>query len=250
MPKESTYLYAVVRAGVGAPEVEGLEGARPVVIEAGGLGVLASPISCGAVRPRRANLAAHQRVVAAAAKGTALPLAFGMIVRSIEEARGMLETHGEALAGELERIDGCVEMGVRVRVDGADPVSFLVEQDTRLRSMRDELVAAGADAPHHLRVAVGEAFAKRLEQERDGAYTGLVSAVNDAAHEVTENAPKADAELANAAFLVSRDELGAFEAAVHAFAASLSDEYAIDLTGPWAPHHFVDLHLEVEPAAA
>ncbi|MEK7385166.1 MAG: GvpL/GvpF family gas vesicle protein, partial [candidate division NC10 bacterium] len=63
--------------------------------------------------------------------------------------------------------------------------------------------------------------------------------------EIKRNKPRTEREAANLACLVGRDGREQFEAAVFEAAKLFDNSYAFDYNGPWAPHNFVDLTLDL-----
>ena len=49
----------------------------------------------------------------------------------------------------------------------------------------------------------------------------------------------------NLACLLDRTSLGEFEAGVLEAAAYFDDNFAFDYNGPWAPHNFVEMEVEI-----
>ncbi|NCC29047.1 MAG: gas vesicle protein GvpFL, partial [Gammaproteobacteria bacterium] len=52
-------------------------------------------------------------------------------------------------------------------------------------------------------------------------------------------------EIMHLACLVDRDAAGRFEQAVLQAARPFDNNYAFDFNGPWAPHNFVEMDIQV-----
>lgn len=107
------FLYGLVRAGHRAPDVHGLEDAQVELSVHGRLGVLWSPVGTGAIRPRRAHVNAHDRVLRAAmASGPVIPLRFGSAVPDEQDAApAVLEgCDADALLERLDALEGQVQV--------------------------------------------------------------------------------------------------------------------------------------------
>jgi hypothetical protein len=63
--------------------------------------------------------------------------------------------------------------------------------------------------------------------------------------EIERNKPRTEREAVNLACLVERDGQERFEAAVFEAAKLFDNSYAFDYNGPWAPHNFVDMTLDL-----
>jgi hypothetical protein len=112
------YAYGVVRPDQPCPGVAGIDGAAVALVDAGGVRVAVSELADGAA-PTPERLARHHRVaMALLASGGLVPLRFGQTFESETSLRTALEGRGEELARKLDELAGCVELGVRVALDG------------------------------------------------------------------------------------------------------------------------------------
>jgi hypothetical protein len=63
--------------------------------------------------------------------------------------------------------------------------------------------------------------------------------------ESKENKPRHEREVMNLAFLIDQDAQRAFEDGVIEAARRFDNHYAFDFNGPWLPHNFVVVNLEL-----
>lgn len=248
MSDERQYLYAIGPADE-APELAGagLDGAPVRVVTRGRLAAYVSSIEGRKVRPVRKHLAAHHSVLRTlAARTTALPMSFGMIAESEDEVSQLLEAKHDELSDRVTRLHGRVEMTVRLKWDVENVFGMFVGLDPDLRAARDRLVASGNDREEQ--IAVGELFSAILEGAREGDWEALHAALEPVCEEIKRNDPRDESEVVSLAALVRREEIGAFEGAVHAAAEAFDDRYLIDLGGPHPPHSFVNVHLSLDAA--
>ncbi|MDX2148865.1 MAG: GvpL/GvpF family gas vesicle protein [Planctomycetota bacterium] len=254
------YVYAVTRALEGErwngdsriPAGLGDRAVAPVL--EGELAVWVSEPAGARIRPERRNLVAHQRVVRALADNLdALPVSFGMVLPSESACAALLRDHSESMLQALDRIEGKLEMSVRVTLASDNAFAFFVEQDPELRHARDRMARGGGSRDELLEV--GKLFERVLERERDRAMILASASLAPATSEIHRHPARNEKELLNLACLVSRDAVAAFDAAVHEAAASFDDRYAFDFSGPWPCHSFTNLRInapeadEVESAA-
>ncbi len=248
MSTSDLYIYAFTDTDA-ATETRGL--ADMQVHTFGGPGVFAvvSDLPAGRLRPQRRHLAAHQRVLTDFAKtATTLPVAFGMAT-SPDELESVLEEHGPAIADQLASVAGCVEITVTLRWDVDDVFAHLVAIDEELRNRRDELVSLGDRAPHDLKVAIGRRVEAVLAGERHAHAQQLRDLLTECARDSADADPTDEASLASVVLLIERDRLDGFDAALKSAASAFGDHYALQVSGPFAPHHFVDLDLGMHAAA-
>jgi hypothetical protein len=129
----------------------GVGGANVEFIAEGSLAAVVSQLGTEKVRPQRANLAAHHRILHdLAEQRPVLPVAFGTITGDEEQLRRVLRRNREALAGLLERLRGKVEMGLKVYWDLPNVFEYFVAIkiklcDIELLSIQIRLVIASVD---------------------------------------------------------------------------------------------------------
>ncbi|XXF79597.1 GvpL/GvpF family gas vesicle protein [Myxococcaceae bacterium GXIMD 01537] len=208
------YVYGIIRAVSGlsfGPIGLGTFPSEVGTVQHGGLAAVVSAGPSGVPDPTRDNLLAHERVNETVMREhTVLPLAFGTVFPSREDVEALLLAGQAAFRAALARVEGRVEMGLKVF----------------------DLSREGA--------------AVRPRTERDAA--SLVEALCPVADEARVSDPIGERMLLNASFLVARERVAAFDARVRSLAAH-SGEWTFRATGPWPPYHFVDIHLGLEPMA-
>lgn len=248
---QGIYIYGIAAAGEVNATGVGIEDAAIAVIEHNGLAAVTSRLDiAGRLRPQRKHLAAHQAVLREAGeRTTVLPMAFGVVADDEAGVRTLLDEHAEALDAELSRVAGCVEMGLTLSWAVENVFEQFVLEHPQLRGLRDELVRLGEAAPHDLRVQAGRMFSHLLERDREIRTQAVVGAIDGICREIDQGEPKSEAIICKLSCLVDRSLLEAFERAVHECASGFDDRFAFDISGPWQPHSFVRLDLELSGAA-
>ena len=252
---EATYLYCLVRAAE-EPDLAGVPAGLPdlapprVLSVDRGLWLIAAsaplPHYSGAEIQRQLSdlswvsdrALAHEAVVEhAGSLGAVLPMKLFTLFASDERAIAHVSEDRERLDTVLDRVDGRVEWGVRIRLD-----------DSRAR---DVLAAESRGAGQ----TSGTAFLlrKKLEQDASRELAGRLRAEMDAvfaelaagASEAVRREPAAPPEtggrlLLDAAFLVPADRSTEFEVIVERCASRLAPRACdVTLTGPWPPYNFI-----------
>jgi hypothetical protein len=169
-----------------------------------------------------------------------VPLRFGAIYRRLDDVTELLDERREALTEALDRVRGCVELGVKAWVD----------RERLQRALEPE--QGPPDEPQ----GAGRAYLRRLQAERDVATrtAALLRDVASAAHErllrvavagvanrpqPRELTQRAEPMLLNGAYLVRSGD-DALQREVCALADELAElGIAFELTGPWPPYNFV-----------
>lgn len=239
-----TYVYAIVRGET--PQEYGKIGLEEADVRRIGdaeLSALVSSIRRGRVRPERRHLSAHNAVLKSAlCEQAILPLTFGMIASSDQSVRRLLSQNRKLLREQLDQVEGKIEMGLRVTWDVPNVFEYFLSRHTELRESRDA-IGDFQRARHSDMVGLGQLFEQIQRQERE-RLTESVSAVLVAHGVQVKAAPsRSEREVMNLSCLVSKPQQAAFEAMVSESASSFDSSYLFDISGPWAPHHFVELSL-------
>ncbi|MCY1043777.1 GvpL/GvpF family gas vesicle protein [Corallococcus sp. bb12-1] len=236
------YLYAIVRAEGGwERDLAGLGTAPVRTVREDDLLALVSDTAGLRVAPTRAHLLTHQRVTDAVLREhTLVPVAFGTVLPSEERVREVLRTAHAPLVRALAMLDGRVELGLKVYCHRDALARQLEEEAPQLARRPSE---PEEDHEQRMELALLERTTRDMDVLRDGLGP-LVAATH-------ESAPLGERMLLNAAFLVDRAAVSAFEARLKTLAAR-TELYAYRFTGPWPGYSFVDVRLGVEasPAAA
>jgi hypothetical protein len=197
------------------------------------------------ILPLRKNLDPHHKVIREVMKTTTiLPMTFGHVARSEAEIARALKRNREAIADQLDRVDGKAEMCLKVKWDVDNLFEYFIEIDPELRELRDRIFGGGVPASQAEKIELGRLFEERRTREREAETDRLLDRFRSLCTDTKVNPPKSDAMIMDLAFLVARDRVAAFEEHVHKLAGSYSAQYVFDYSGPWAPFNFVDLDLK------
>jgi hypothetical protein len=189
----------------------------------------------------RCARAHHQVVSAAAACGPTVPLALATLYRTDERAHRALQQDSERFHTALRRIEGRVELGVKVYAPTAP-------------SRSEPIRTPVGDAKPSL--GAGRAYLERkrgLHQEREQCHSDALRTADTVdtallvlaaagrrlrAHDQRSRGAQGarGAQVLNATYLVEADRIDEFGETVR----SLRDRTgaSIELTGPWAPYSF------------
>jgi len=246
--RQPLYVYAITTPDhPGASGLTGLLDQPTELVCKEGIAAVVSPLTTKRLRPDRASIAAHQRVLRSLMEQrTVLPLSFGLLASSRAQLEGTLDDHGDELAAHLERVSGKVEMGLRLKWDVPDIFAYFVTLSPELRDARDRMATSRTGPSHEQKMRVGRLFERVIASERAGHASRVVAALGPVCAELVEGSLRSEADVLNLALLVERERLAEFEAAVAAAAGEFPAEFAFEYSGPWAPHSFVTLHLSLQ----
>ena len=229
-------LYCIVNASSSPPgEGLGVYGGALRWVSHGGLVAVVSPIAepSRLAAPTTAELLDYERVIRAHhAVADVVPMRFGSMLADEAAVRAHLDAQQAVYQRALERVAGCVELGVRLLVSPPDS-------------------PATPEAPPKQEIRSGASYLKALQRRhsaesrlRDHCAAleqALVSKVAPLCREHRmELAPPRPGEpvLCSLYFLVPRGQVPLFHAALSANAAGDSTPAAV--SGPWPPFNFVD----------
>ena len=232
------YTYCIVRSGtLDQLHMTGLTQQNVYLLPSGTLSVIVSDFEGDAAPITRDNVLTHQRVVTAVLERTTpLPFRFGTLV-SEEQLKSYLESRKVALAKNLELVDGCVEMSIKI----------IWQDSPGAHSLADHLVANRAVD------ATGTAFLRSKSEQIKGDEE-LLERANDIGswlrHRVMPEVRDARLEVnpsqrlvLAAACLVERSRLDNYRAALER-ARQERPELHFLASGPWPPYTFANIDLE------
>lgn len=204
-----------------------------------------------------AHVRMHQQVLdcVVATKKPVLPLRFCTLYHNEAAVQSMLTYYRADLAGQLERLQGKQEWGVKLFVQPAPLQAAILANDPALSAWRgnDEVARLQAQITTMARGAAF-LFQKKLDLALANKVDSLAFAIADDSHlslsgcavEATANPlrqQQPDMYL-NAAYLVANAQLPAFHyglALLQAKYKTAGIDYA--LSGPWPAYHFLALNL-------
>ena len=140
-----------------------------------------SSARCGTrkLRPERRRLAAHHEVLKRLMnEHTVLPMAFGLIAESDDDVRQILRLNRKAFVGQLDRVRGKVEMGVRVAWDVPNIFELFVTMHEELRALRDQMFRGGRLPSQDEKIELGRLFDRLLAADREECVDQVSSALN------------------------------------------------------------------------
>lgn len=249
LAKSGRYIYAVV-PGPGAQvyAFKGMEGKPVYTITKGKVAAVVSDVPNDKIRPERRHLAAQQAVLKGLMQETlaVLPMSFGIIAEGPKAVQEILTRNHNTLATQLQRVAGKVEMGLRVAWDVPNIFEYFVNTHPELRAARDRFFGRNRVPTQEDKIEVGRLFDRVLQEDREEHTERVEEILSPCCFEIKRNSPRNERDVMNLACLVGREVVDKdFEAAIFEAARGFDNNFAFDFNGPWAPHNFVDLELEL-----
>ena len=227
-------------------EIRGLESAPVYAIDQNGLRAVVSDTISNRLRPDRRNISAHQAVLHTLTEdNTVLPMRFGIIARSAEAIENLLAANQETIREHFDRLNGRVEMGLRVSWDVANIYEYYVASHAVLREARDEIWDRNSNNGNHRdeKIRLGNLYQSLRAADRIEFTEKVKDVLFDYCEDIIETPVKRERDVMNLACLVERDRLDEFAQGVFKASKLFDNVYLFDYTGPWAPHNFITLDL-------
>ena len=239
----ATYVYGIVESTARAPKAKGIGGAPLAVVAGDGAAALVSDLPDGEVQMGREEVMTHAEVLDQALTwGTVLPMRFGVIMDGSDDVRRqLLERHGEDLRAQLVDLAGKVELNVRAVYEEDVVLREVVNDDPEIARLREVVHDRSEDATYYERIRLGELVAQAVEHRREQDAQAIVDLLTPTTLAVDVGAPAHERVVINASFLVERKRLDAFDEVLEAVARDQFGRIRFKLTGPRAPHSFVEL---------
>ena len=243
---QGTYVYGIVRAGARLDSVAAAEDGLPEVrlIEAGDIAAL---VSAGPERATREIVLGHGRVLEAMLEGSpVVPLRFGMVLTDDDAVRDeILEAHHDELAELLDRLDGRVQMTLKVYYHEDVVVAEILSENAKLAKLRAAIQGLSEDESRKQRIQLGEGINAAMDKRRLSDGKEILERLRPLADAVALEPPEDELMVAHVAFLLQRDRLNEFDAAVEQIAEPNVELMRFRLLGPMPAYNFIDLK---EPA--
>jgi Gas vesicle synthesis protein GvpL/GvpF len=236
------YVYGVVNAGAAAPPGPGIDDGKVRLVASDGLAALVSDVD-GDLRLGRKAMTAHANVLEQAlANGSVLPMRFGIVMEDEEMIREqLLDRHRPELAAQLEDFAGKVELKLRATYDESRLMREVMAQDQDVARLRASLRGVPDDASYYGRIRLGELVAEAVERKRQIDSGRMLDALSPLALAVEVGEPNHERVVLSVSFLIERQRIEEFDAAVDKLGREQESRMRFKYTGPLPPHSFVRL---------
>ena len=247
----TVYVYGVVRAAdAGKLDVSGVEDAAVRTVASDGLAALVSDIESDSLAAAR-EIRAHWRVLEeASGSATVLPVRFGTVMESEAAVRErLLEPNADSLTTALEQVDGRIQLSVKGVYDEEALLRDVVRHAPAIATARRRISELPSDAAYYQRIQLGEAVAAGVEQRREADTASALERLEPLSVAARSEPVSAPDAAFNLAFLVDRDRVDPFSAAVAELGKTYGDALQLRYVGPLPPYSFTEVDLTAESHA-
>ncbi len=239
------YVYGVVGGDQPLPAAAGIDEQPVRLLSEDGVGAIVSDVQQPSPALGRGALTAHGRVLEMLiASRTVLPMRFGVVMEGAEAVReGLLRPHRDALLAQLERLDGRVELTLRATYEEAPLLREILAEEPQIRAMQAAAKRAGGGA-YMDRIRLGELIAAAVDARRRRDAEQIMARLTPLAEDFQVSEPRHERMALSASFLVARDGIAEFDAAVEDVGQQQHVRMRLRYTGPLPPHSFVTLEQQ------
>jgi hypothetical protein len=189
------------------------------------------------------RLAIHQAVIEdAMRRGDVLPARFGTVFTSPDEIRLFLARWGGVARQALDQFAGLVEVEAAATWDLGRTLAEIA-QAPEVTAAKEEALQAPPELRRQAQVKAGRIVKEVLDARRDDCQDKLLRRTRPLAVDVQPNPLLADELVFNVAFLLQRDALPAFDAALDRLDTELQGALSIRRVGPLPPYSFATLEV-------
>lgn len=248
-----TYLYCVTYSqpflgnGTGIP-AQGIAGCPVRVIRDGDLAAIVSDSLTDEYDITLDNMTAHERVIEATmTRADVLPASFGIVASSDQELREQfLQREAGVLHQQLEVVKNCVELGVKALWEQDALFAEITAEDGEIQALRDQIAGTTPEQTYDIRIRLGELADAAIQRMREQDAVSILNALSPFAVGTRTNQVFADMMILNAAFLVDKPHLAAFESQIKALQQSYAGRIILQYAGPFPPYNFVSIVVDGE----
>jgi len=199
----------------------------------------------------RENTLCHQKVIEEVMERgfTPLPVRFGTVAAATEQSTteericNVLRRRFGEFQGLLRDMEDKVELGLKVFWRKDRLFTDVVSEYRQLRMLRDRIARRPASglAWRDERIQLGTMVNNAIEDKRNREAPLLVRPLRLVAHDYKTNKVITDTMLLNGAFLVYKDRLGEFDAAVNELDERYGDRMKFSYVGCLPPFNFIEI---------
>ncbi|HLZ30983.1 MAG TPA: GvpL/GvpF family gas vesicle protein [Chloroflexota bacterium] len=201
--------------------------------------------------PTRENVLAHAHVneVIIEAGFTPVPMSFGTMFKTEKDIVEFLEDTYDALRDVLIKMKDKLEFGLRVNWAREEVLAEIERDDEGIRRLKEEISKSQQASTYFARMQLGRMVEQALADKSDAYVRDIYEYLREAAIASRSNKPIGDKMIMNAAFLVERERADTFDRKVQEIAQRYDGKLTFRYTGPWPPHNFVTIRLQLERSA-
>jgi hypothetical protein len=257
MPEEGKYIYCIIQTDreehFSSPAIGGRgDRVHSIGYQDVGAVVSASPVAQYSIS--RDNTLAHMRVMEEIMAGRVmLPVKFNTVASgnkdgSVEERirREILAARYKELKGLLARMTDKVELGLKALWVQMEPVYMKILDDHReIRELKQRIMQGISLGSLDQRIELGDMVKSSLDEKRKAEEEAILKNLNGSFGDLRRNKIFGESMIMNAAFLVDRKQIPAFDAGIERLISAHAEKIRFKYVGPVPPCNFVELVINL-----
>lgn len=189
---------------------------------------------------------AHQRVLETVLRdGAVLPVSFGTVASGEDSVRRLLRIRSGEWLRVLTDMDDKIEVGVKVFWEKEAVIKELAPRWGNIQELGKKAAKHDAEAAR-LGMNVGKAVVDLLEQWKNTHLAKATKSLEQGAVAARYNDTIGVRMLMNAAYLIKRDDMAAFEQTVYDIDRELGSRMRFHLVAPLPAYNFINVRLGPE----
>jgi hypothetical protein len=247
MYPQGEYIYGIIEEPQPKSfSFSGIGGADVYTINHEIIAAVVSETELSEIDPTRKNVQAHTIVQEELLKEYCLlPMGFGMVAGDEAEVHRLLENNYDGLLGELHRLDGKIEVELKVFWDQETVIKEIQGESQELSRLKDKVNAASSPLEVRNQLIEAGKLVESIVQDWKTRYAELVYAIlQELSYEARVNNPVGIKNLLNASFLIEKSRESEFKEQVYKLDVRFQDRMNFKYVGPLPPYNFVNLKLE------
>ncbi len=246
MTGNCTYLYGIINESKSKTFVfNGAEGSEIYTINHDRAAAVVSNTGLRDVDPARKHILAHAMVQDRLfSRYTLLPMGFGLIASSEAEVLSLLRHNYASILGELERLEGKVEIAIKVFWEQQAVAHALQEESRELSAIRAGLATSGCQIrAQQLLVQAGRMVESTVRDWESRYAWKIYTRLRQLALEWRLGERSGLRNLLNASFLVERGREPELRKEMYAMDTECGGRVSTKYIGPLPPYSFVSIRL-------
>ncbi len=217
----------------------GLAGERVYSIPHQDIAAMVSDYPVTEIKFLRKNLSPYHLTIRRVAEDcTTIPARFGQVAADADSVRRLLRANYDEIRRELGRLQGKVEMGVKIFWTVGNVFEYVVGKNRELKNLRARLLRDSVSLTRQQQIDVGALTYGKLNEMRGEITEKAIAVLQDSVEEVEIKQLTEEKVVMLGSFLVSKNRRNDFDAAAQKVADLLGEDYAIKVDGPWVPFSF------------
>lgn len=218
----------------------GIDGSDVYTINYKDLGAVVSDASNSSYEVLRQGVI-HQKVVETIMKKyTIIPMSFGQVPKTKDDVKGILSENCTEIKKMFEKLNGKIELGVKVSWKMDKILKELIESSDRIRILDKQIKAKTPEKAYPLKIELGKRVTDALNEKGRKIVNDIYGSLSRLAAESKENKTLVENMILNAAFLVEKEKEKEFDEKMNEVEKKYGDKVTLKyVLSP--PYNFVTL---------